>query len=657
MVKTMFNKKLQYWGVSVSKTLLLMGSAAVMSACVGKTTSSSSQDTMPSSMSGLSSSTAISTSLPASSVGTVSSVASETSSLPDASSMSGISSSTGFDPGATDVISEDSYDGNIPLDQKVVGQAGAALQTAGNPFADAYFYLSPDVKTMMDSSLDVIKAQGDDDLVNKIKYVQRQPSAVWMDSIATIGGDVAAGRRSLEQHLDAAVEQQRYYAAQNAGQVAPMTVVVIIYNLPDRDCAAFASNGQLIEVGQPADGAAQNGDGYERYRDDYIGEIATIFSKKPEYENLRIVAMLEPDSFPNMVTNTNEGANGEPANSTLNPMPASLPNGGYCDRILSHTGSGAAVTGEGSGDTPNLGLYAAGLRLAIAEFAKIPNVYTYLDIGHAGWLGWDNDTDNDTNMKRGVKYFKQLVDGADGALDGLGLDMIRGFASNTSGYTPVEEPLISNAVADLPALQGFYQWNPAVDEVSYIDQLQKYFTTSGQAFGSASFDANKFGFIVDTARNGWGSDTRPELGSGTKGSDLSNRIDVRAHRGHWCNVNNAGVGEAPKANPDTSRPYLDAFFWMKPPGESDGISFDHTKLSASEIAALDDIDRAVYESATDSVYAGKSLDTMCIPGQAREGVTVDVVPNMAPHAGAWFHKQFIMLINNAHPPLGQSDYD
>lgn len=135
------------------------------------------------------------------------------------------------------------------MTEQAKGKPGAALQTTGNPFVDSYFYLSPDIKTMMDYSLDLVN---DAALADKIRYIQRQPSAVWMDSIAAIAGDPAEGRRSLEGHLDAAVEQQKYYAELD-GQVSPMTIVLIVYNLPDRDCAAFASNGQLYEIGKPKD--------------------------------------------------------------------------------------------------------------------------------------------------------------------------------------------------------------------------------------------------------------------------------------------------------------------------------------------------------------------------------------------------------------------
>jgi cellulose 1,4-beta-cellobiosidase len=568
-----------------------------------------------------------------------------------------------------DVIDDSTYDGDIPLSQKVIGDASASLQTNGNPFEDAYFYLSPDVKTMMDYSLNIVEADNDTEMVNKIKYVQRQPSAIWMDATATIYGVPGAGRLSLAGHLDAALTQQQYYADQNGGKIAPMTVVIIVYNLPDRDCAAFASNGKLIQVGNPKDYSNNaNGDGLAKYKQDYIGPIAEIFDD-PKYRNLRIVALLEPDSFPNMITNTAESGTSETANTSLNPdNKASLASGGYCDRILNYDGEGSTVSGEGgSTGKPSLGLYAAGLRYAINAFSKIPNVYTYMDIGHAGWLGWDKtDQNSESNMKNGVKFFKQLVDGADGAVDGKGLDMIRGFASNTSGYTPVDEPKISGSLENLPTLmqnggEKFYAWNPAVDELTYIKMLNDYFTSTGPLIGDTAFDSNKLGFIIDTARNGWGAPNRPTPANSTKGTDASdaNRVDKRVHRGHWCNVNNAGIGESPKAKPSSAHPYLDAFYWMKPPGESDGISFNVDDYLSGTAAYnnLDPVDRAIADQATDPVYAGKSLDTMCIPGEKRENVTVDVVPAMAPHAGAWFHKQYLMLIKNAYPPLGESDFD
>lgn len=56
-------------------------------------------------------------------------------------------------------------------------------------------------------------------------------------------------------------------------------------------------------------------------------------------------------------------------------------------------------------------------------------------------------------------------------------------------------------------------------------------------------------FIVDTSRNG--------------------RAGIRQFTGQWCNLKGAGFGHIPVADP---APTIDAFGWIKTPGESDGAS-------------------------------------------------------------------------------------
>ncbi len=647
----MRNKNLRCLGSRLISSMLLVGSVAILSACGGANTGTSSSSS--SSGGGSSSSSSSSTSSSSSSSSTSSS-----------SSSSSSSSGTG-DPLVISVVDDSTYEsdpGAIPLDQKEIGTPGASFQTDGNPFEDAYFYLSPDITLLMEGSLKIAEDSGDTDLVRKIKYIQRQPSAVWMDSIGTITAEQSDGtRRGLEGHLDAAVAQQEFYAEQD-GQKSPMTIVIIIYNLPDRDCAAYASNGQLYQIGKPNGGTP--GNGIEQYRTDYIGKIVSIIDQ-PKYKDLRIVAMLEPDSYPNMITNTH----GDPNNPYDDParepsldekiLPDLQTSDGrmYCDTLLDYTAPGLA---------PGLGVYGHALQIAINELDKVSNgnVYTYLDIAHAGWLGWDIADKQATNLKRAVNGFINLIGGAnEGGKSGF--EKVRGFASNTSGYTPLFEPKISNREADREALKEYYEWNAAVDELTYIDMFNA-------RIRSEQPDYNP-GFIIDTARNGWGRPGRPTGTTRTYGTDASQRLDRRAHRGHWCNVNNAGVGEMPKANPDSSRPHLDAFFWMKPPGEADGISFnvaDYKPFDTNpKFLALDEIDKAIVRDADNPIYAGKELDTMCIAGSHRDGYeTLGVVTEpmvdpstnktaLSPHAGGWFHKQFIMLVENAYPPLGESEYD
>ncbi len=75
-----------------------------------------------------------------------------------------------------------------------------------------------------------------------------------------------------------------------------------------------------------------------------------------------------------------------------------------------------------------------------------------------------------------------------------------------------------------------------------------------------------------------------------------------------------GFGERPRANP---APLVDAYLWVKPPGESDGGS---------------DATRPGY-------------DAKCGGPDA-----ADSAPN-APPARAWFHDYFVTLVKNAAPPL------
>ncbi|MFE9751422.1 glycoside hydrolase family 6 protein, partial [Saccharothrix saharensis] len=101
----------------------------------------------------------------------------------------------------------------------------------------------------------------------------------------------------------------------------------------------------------------------------------------------------------------------------------------------------------------------------------------------------------------------------------------------------------------------------------------------------------------------------------------------RFQKGNWCNQSGAGLGERPKAAP---KPNIDAYVWIKPPGESDGSS---TLIPNDE---------------------GKGFDRMCDPtygGNARNGFNMSgALPN-APLSGHWFSAQFQELMRNAHPAL------
>ncbi|MFE2631752.1 glycoside hydrolase family 6 protein [Streptomyces sp. NPDC059374] len=448
---------------------------------------------------------------------------------------------------------------------QIAGQPAAAAEAhVDNPFAGATFYVNPDYAELVDTS---IGQTSDATLKAKMEKVKSYPTAVWMDRIAAVhGGEDNAGRKGLADHLDLALAQKK------PGQ--PITATFVVYDLPGRDCAALASSGEL-----PLTQA-----GLDRYKSEYIDVIADVM-KNPKYQDIRITTVIEPDSLPNLVTNTSDPE---------------------CAQAKSS------------------GLYVKGVQYALDKLHAIPNVYTYLDYAHSGWLGWDN------NLSQTVQQYTEVARGT-----AAGLSSVDGLITNVANYTPLEEPFLTNpdkTVGGNPVKSGkYYEWNPNFDEVDFTRNVHRALVSAG---GPAST-----GLVIDTSRNGWGGTARPTAESTSTTLDTyvnESKVDRRAHRGLWCNTSGAGLGQPPQAAP-SGHPdsYLDAFLWVKPPGESDGASKD---IPNEE---------------------GKHADPMCDPdytasnaGNNKTGALPD-----APLAGHWFHNQFLMLVRNAYPavPTGGTD--
>jgi cellulose 1,4-beta-cellobiosidase len=434
------------------------------------------------------------------------------------------------------------------------GNAGPHVE---NPFAGAKPYVNPQWQARVRES-----ASRNPSLAAQMGTVANQPTAVWMDRIAAI--DPPTGM-SLRDHLDAAASQGQ------GGQ--PVLFTVVIYDLPNRDCAALASNGELK--------IAENG--LARYRSEYVDPIASILSD-PRYANVRIAAIIEPDSLPNLVTNTSDGTT--PANA----KPA-------CD------------------EAKRSGAYVQGVQYALDKLHAISNVYTYVDMAHSGWLGWDN------NLSQVVSFLTETIRGTR-----AGLASVDGFVTNTANYTPTTEPFLPNPDAQVGGQPvksaAFYEWNPHFSETSYADALRSRFTGAGFP--------QTIGMLIDTSRNGWGGSARPTAASTATELNAfvnASRVDRRNHRGNWCNQRGAGIGERPRANP---APGFDAYVWIKPPGESDG---------SSKFIPNDE---------------GKGFDQMCDPaygGNSLNGNNPTQALPDSPIAGQWFEAQFVELVRNAHPAL------
>ncbi|MBQ0950333.1 cellulose 1,4-beta-cellobiosidase [Streptomyces violaceoruber] len=346
-----------------------------------------------------------------------------------------------------------------------------------------------------------------------------------------------------------------------------MVVQLVIYNLPGRDCSALASNGEL--------GPTE----IDRYKTEYIDPIAEILSDS-KYADLRIVTTVEIDSLPNLVTN-------------VSGRPTATEN---CDVMKAN------------------GNYQKGVGYALNRLGAVGNVYNYVDAGHHGWLGWDS------NFGPSAEIFKTAA-----TTEGATLDDVHGFIVNTANYSALKEEnfKITDSVNGTSVRQSdWVDWNQYTDELSYAQAMRDKLVSLG-------FDQN-LGMLIDTSRNGWGGADRPSgPGATTDVNTYVNggRYDRRIHLGNWCNQSGAGLGERPQASPAAG---IDAYVWMKPPGESDGSS----KL-------IDNPD-------------GKGFDRMCDPtytGNERNGNSMSGALPDAPISGAWFSAQFQELMKNAYPPL------
>jgi cellulose 1,4-beta-cellobiosidase len=361
-----------------------------------------------------------------------------------------------------------------------------------NPYAGAQGYINP----QWASEVKAGAASVGGTLGAAEAKVANYPTAVWLDSMAAVTGGTGYSM-SLIDHLNAAETQA-------ASSSLPIVMTIVIYDLPIRDCAALASNGELTSASD-----------LPTYEHNYIDVIASDLSKS-QYSNLRVVAIIEPDSLPNLVTNLNI-TNCATANSS--------------------------------------GVYVQGVQYALNKLHAIPNVYNYLDAAHSGWLGWSS------NFQPFVNLATSVVKGTT-----AGVNSIDGFISDTANYTPVTEPYMTanQQISGQPVRSAtFYQWNNYIDEQTYDIDLRN-------AFIAAGFPST-IGMLIDTSRDGWGGSGRP-TGPSTS-TDLNTfvnatRIDRRIGRGNWCNQP-GGIGARPVANP---APGFDAYVWIKPPGESDGSS-------------------------------------------------------------------------------------
>ena len=232
------------------------------------------------------------------------------------------------------------------------------------------------------------------------------------------------------------------------------------------------------------------------------------------------------------------------------------------------------------------------LKDAVAALKTHPNVSVYLDGTHSAWLGSGDAA-------------HRLVQ--------AGLEQADGFFLNVSNYRLTEHlekygTWISKCVwfATDPDSWGngnfdwcasqYYPADP--NDFSTWTLTDQWYANNveNQTWVPYPGDAGLKSFVIDTSRNGQGPWTL-----------TVSYPDAQ----DWCNPPGRGLGLQPTA--DTGSTLIDAYLWVKIPGESDGE---------------------------------------CTRGLGPGGTTVDPEWGLIdPPAGAWFPEMALQLVQNANPPL------
>ena len=388
-----------------------------------------------------------------------------------------------------------------------------------NPFATPRgWFVNPVLREKMMQSVGLAESEAER---TALRHMASAPTAFWVDRKAKIRGTTVDTMEGL---------------LLNNSRGAKQLVVLILYNLPNRDCNAMASNGEICCDGHGGAGSpcshTSGGSceaGLREYREEYIQPISEVLVRF--HSSMPLILVLEPDSMGNVVTNTGSG--------------------GCTDATLA--------------------AYRSGIRFAAEKLAAAaPTAALYVDAGHGGWLGFEKN----------AQRFAEVVHDMDIAR------FVRGFSTNVANYQPLglsaacpRDAFETAGVSDAQqggSMGGLAHWcnegrsfkaggvvvysasklgccaedpcglvaqgNGGPTELSYAQTLQRHFMRR------MNWQPR---FVIDTGRNG--------------------NKEQRSKCASWCNVRGAGAGHVPSMN--TGLPgVVDAFMWLKTPGESDGCT-------------------------------------------------------------------------------------
>ncbi len=360
--------------------------------------------------------------------------------------------------------------------------------------------------------------------------------------------------------------------------------VFVVYNVPFRDCGQYSSGGALDTAS------------YEAWID---GVAAGIGSGQA-------VVLVEPDGLGIIPYNTDINGNAE-----------------WCQPSLSGTGLTPA--------SANAARYTQ-VNYAVTKLEQQPSTSVYLDATNSAWLSVGD-------------IAQRLVK--------AGVQQAQGFVDNVSNYQyTANSTYFSTWVSDC------ITYATSIDPGDFVDCPNQYWnggppnwvgvaltpygmwsdTTTEQDLSTAGIDTRYAGmlgstaptthFVIDTSRNGQGPNDMSTYAAAPYNQSASTVSVLEA--GNWCNNPAAGLGNRPTAS--TGVPLLDAYLWVKTPGQSDGQCD-----SAGGVRAWD------YTAYTEPGWPTAAAD---------QALFDPLWSQISPAAGAWFGSMALTLLHNASPSIG-----
>jgi endoglucanase len=257
----------------------------------------------------------------------------------------------------------------------------------------------------------------------------------------------------------------------------------------------------------------------------------------------------------------------------------------------------------------------AELQHAVSSLEADPGVSVYLDGTHSAWqsVGTMAQRLLSANVQQAQGFFlnvsnyqadPNLIDYGTWISDCIAMvtDPSNAFYNNPGGCASQYYPA---------TVSDFGTWNLTT---------QWYAANMGNAVASTHF-------VIDTSRNGDGPNAMQQYASAPYNQPAS--VISTLASGNWCNPPSSGLGLKPTAS--TGVPLLDAYLWVKTPGQSDGQCD-----AAGGVRAWD------YTAYTQPGW----------PATAADQALFDPLWGLDdPAAGAWFPQQALQLIKDANPSL------